>query len=931
MLRWYNLTPEQIGEQLNTDPERGLTSDAAEKRLKKKGENNAFLMPESTFGTYLRAVSRDITVYMMIATAIMSAIFSQDVSAIVIIVLLVLNLSASVFFYAKSRGVLRDMARLAAPMSRVIRDGRLYSVSQRKIVEGDIVILGPGDIVPADARVLYSDGLSVLESNLTGEKEVSVKNPKMLYGLNVPVSHQTDMVFATTVITAGYGKVLVCSVGEDTYAAETGRRPQIVAHDKLIVLSTLKKYCTTWGLAMLFMILVLTALDLALGLRSRSLFDIFVTGLSLAVAAMTEMYIVFGYYVIGSGLAGALKKIGKVNSGAVIKNVESLEDLKKITTLVVPRRGGFFADSTSVERIWCSDTLHRPNEKNLFKYCGRLLKYAMLSSGYHGANKGVLDNPANDASAIVSAAEGIGLERNVVAAEYRCLDYAQITVDDQPCDLSLIGDGEDLVALARGDALRMLGKSSTYFDDGQIRKLTERDRKHITESVKQCQKNGFKTVGVISRQSEAFLAGSVDDEATDWVFEGYIVLLEPMLRGAAETVARCKEAGIHVIMLSEESSEQNRVYAQRLGIIGETDESSSQILTSAAMSKISDQNFRRSLKNYGLFEELTYVQKKVLIGHLQEEGEIVGFLGCELDDIKLISKADVGFTSAVTLANGTSSLDLGMNDSPIYLRNSKENPGGCEALKFAGDIIVSAPDRPTGGFNAMVAAICTSKTVYQNLMRLVKYLITSQSARFLIVLFSVLANTFGFNKGGVVQMFTAPELLFSGLIIDFVVVVSIAFQRKTKGVLTEKEDTEERLEKPLLHNFKPMFYGLIWAIYTIAAPTVLSLIGYPPKGTHLTSMVFVTFIITQFIVACEVINERSVLSKKSRVNRVIAFLAVLILAFVGVMAIPACGRLFDFVMINMAEWIAVTASVILTAATYEIYKFIKNKRKEAVI
>ena len=128
-----------------------------------------------------------------------------------------------------------------------------------------------------------------------------------------------------------------------------------------------------------------------------------------------------------------------------------------------------------------------------------------------------------------------------------------------------------------------------------------------------------------------------------------------------------------------------------------------------------------------------------------------------------------------------------------------------------------------------------------------------------------------------------------------------------------------------------MFYGLIWAIYTIAAPTVLSLIGYPPKGTHLTSMVFVTFIITQFIVACEVINERSVLSKKSRVNRVIAFLAVLILAFVGVMAIPACGRLFDFVMINMAEWIAVTASVILTAATYEIYKFIKNKRKEAVI
>ena len=919
--RWYNLTTEQIAEQLNTDTDAGLSAKEARKRLSVYKENDAFIMPENSFSSYVKAVSKDVTGYMMIASAVMAVIFSEEVSALVIIALILLNFVSALLFYGNSAKTLHNMAKYASPMSRVVRDSQLTLINQRKIVPGDIIVLGAGDIVPCDCRIISCDNFFCLEKNLTGVSSEVQKDPKLIYGLNVRVENQKNTAFATSLVTKGTATAIACETGSNTYANEINARPEIITHDNLDIIRAMKKYSTSWGLTMLFMILVLTGLDLILGLKTRSLFDIFISGLSLAVAAITEMYAVFGYFVIAHGLNSSIRKYGKVISGAAIKNVELLPKIKDITTLIVPKKGGFFAKTTALEMLWCQDTLHRADERNLLRYCDRLLKLAMLSSGYNGANRDVLKNPANDACAIVSASEKLGLDRNTVGTENPCLDYTQIELAEQQCDLSLVAYDDDIYALAKGDAKRLLYKCSTYFDDYQEKPLTEKEKKRISDTIDNITEKGYRALGIISRKSDIFLAGGVDSELCDWNFEGFVIMLDVMLRGAKETVELCRKNNIKVMMLCNETGEQNRVYAKRLGLISEEGGVSDGVLTSKDMSSMSDYEFSEKLSGYALLEGLTFLQKKLLISHLQKKGEVVGYLATELDETILLKKADVGFTGALALSDGASSIDLCMNDSPVYIHNKTDNPAGCEALKFICDVLVSPPERKFGGFNGMVSAVMASKNIYRNIKKTIKYLIASQLTRFLIVFYSVIAGYFGIN--GTLRMLTSPQVLFSGLICDFAVVVAIAFQRRN-NISSACDISVTEPSKSVLNKLSPILLSVIWTVLIVISPIIISAFSIKMTSEEITSTVFVLYILSQIIVAWEIINDGSAFRLKKGINKAMAVISLFVVLFTAALNIPFFGALFDYVTLNPAEWICIAAILTLLFALIELFKQIRR-------
>lgn len=907
---WYNLTPEQTSQKLNTDLSRGLDLSSVRARRERYGKNAVFLTPGATFGDCLKAVGCDISTYLLIILAFMSSLFKQNVSAMVILALIVFNFAATLFTYVKSQNILRDMSVYAAPMSRVIRNGRIYAVKQSSIVVGDVVLLGAGDIVPADARIIESNGLCVLENELGGGAKAKKKNASIVYGLNVPFEKRTNMVYATSLVTEGYAKVVVCACGESTIAVASGNAREIVAHKDMKVLGTLKKYCSVWSLCMLALIFVITGIDLILGLESRGLFNIFITGASLACAAMTEYYVIFAYFIIGCGLFGNVKKRGRVNSGAIVKNISTLEEIKDIDTLIVPKKGGFFTDHSSLDRLFCSGTLHSSEEKRLFNHCGRMLKFALLASGY-AVRPSAFDDPANEANAIAALAERIGIDRGILATDYPPLTYTTELFGIH-CEAAIVSAEDTNVAVIRGEAAPLLEHCTHYYDDGVFRHIDDRYKKHINDALRTIDTEGGRAVAVISRDTKEITLDGINDYG--WRLEGVLGIHEGVLADADKSIAACKNAGIRVIVFADDVQDPSRLYFKRIGLIDGDDE----IVTAQELAEMNDKQLNGCTDRYKMYEGLTSQQKRMLISRLKEEGCVVGVLGRELDDILLIREAEIGFTTAVTLADSDSSLDLGKNTA------KHENSDGCEALKYACDVLVSPPERPSGGFNAMVNAMCSARIIYQNLMRMVKYLFTSQIARLVILLYSVIVHSAWPRFAGA-DLLTPAQILFCGLFIDFAVVLVIAFQPASLKILSQKENTEERLERPLMHNFRPMLFGLFWGLISLAAPLVLSFLGKQFTGDSLTSMVFISFVVTQLVVACEVLYEDSLFKRGHMINRVLALLwAGCALLFALMLLVPGLGSLFGVVRISLLQWGCVLCVPVLMLIMYELYKKIKR-------
>lgn len=298
--KWYNLTPEQIEAKLSTDLIVGLTHRQASARLRREGRNTIYRTERPRASALVFDVLRDPCAYMLLAAAVLAWIFNENVGAPLVILLILLNSLLVLTAYIKARDLIAEAREQSIPTATVIRGGKQYLIRQDRLCRGDIIILTKGDVVPADARLIESFGLRVLEVALTGEVEKKRKDSKIIFANNLSPEKQSDMVFATSVVTEGQARAVVCETGTDTLAYLLGRtvKTEEKNEDPGILLS-LKKHCSVWSLIMLVMVFVLTLFDFIIGFESRSIFNIFITGLAVATAGMCEYYLVFGYIILG--------------------------------------------------------------------------------------------------------------------------------------------------------------------------------------------------------------------------------------------------------------------------------------------------------------------------------------------------------------------------------------------------------------------------------------------------------------------------------------------------------------------------------------------------------------------------------------------------------------------------------------------------------
>lgn len=908
--KWYNLTPEQTAARLSSDLERGLEPKQASQRLRREGKNTVYKVQRPLLSELARDVLRDPCAYILLASALLAWIFGERVGAPLIILITLINAAVVLGAYIKARSVIADARGHSIPTATVIRGGRQYLIKPDRLCRGDIIILNKGDVVPCDARIIESYDLYTLEVNLMGTLGRVKKDARLIHANNLSADKQADMVFATTVVARGSAKAIVCETGEETLAAimhktvDTGKEKA-----SLGVLSILKRHCSGWSIFMLVMVFILTLTEFVIGYANRSIFEVFITGLSVAAAGMCEYYLVFGYIIIGCGLYGMLHRSGNEGSGAVVKNIGDIDRLSDITALILPQRGAFVAGSIRMKHLYTDGTLYAPNEKNLNRSCPRLISAAFDTTVYPENDYEKVYNrfKARDAStedrAILSVAAGssvfdgpaymgahIPVSRKTDGAVIRSL----VMVNGKNT-LSIRGKAEDILPLC-----------SRYRSAEQL-KLIKNEKSRVTRTIEELDRKGIYSVCVASLVTDDI------DASGGFVFEGFLAINKPELAGAKETMTKLREAGIKVFLLTDTALVTHRSQAKALGII----EDDSQVLTRSRLNTMSEAELFETLGDYRMLEEASSRHISMLVNVLKKQGETVGYFGCDFDDISILKEADIGYASGITLTRGNSVIDLGAESSPVFIRSNEEKTGGSEALKQVCDVIVSPADGNRGGFNAIAASISRSKQVFYSLAGSMRYLIASQCARLILFLYSAVIPDSLFKLSS--NILSPVQILLSGLIADLLVVMAFAFATSDSSLRYKVE------HKSLSPGIKPMLTGVVWALAALIPPIALKLLTADMTESAMSSMIFFGFLISQGVAALENTCERSVFTSLRISRRRLILAAAGITVFI---LLSALFGLFGCSMLGPIQWAATLFQPLCVLATYEIYKIIKEKKND---
>ncbi len=919
--KWYDKSIKQTEIWLKTDSSRGLGREEVMKRRKLDGENDIYPSPKKSFFNYLKHLLTDYTSILMLVTLLIAAVFEETENLLVMLLILVTYYVIVLFTYVKSQRILEGLGTYALPNAKVLRGGRLFMIKQKQLVRGDVIYVSTGDIVPCDARLVECDELEVLEVNITTVTHAVKKDARFIDYHDISPAQQKNMIFASTIVTHGTAKAICCEIGSDTLVCAMKKNTPIMSHERLEILDKIGGFCKKWTLVMTLAVMLLTVADIFFSGSQIGIFDSFMTGLSLAVSSMSEFYTAFAYIVLACGIFAAVNKKKDVNTGALIKNTDKLEEIKNLTCLIVPKQAAFSIRDMKVGKVYANGDVFIPGEHGYKRNAARVLRYALLSTGLYGAGKLIENNQSRDniysseEEAIIAAAEKCGEYNIELEKRYPMLQHIGKSSDCR-FETTLVRYENGFFVSLRGEYNSILPLCRFYTEDSRIYEMTPEKRSEFLVSAEKLSRESFHVIAVASKDTIYNNLKRLSACQSDLTFEGFLAIKEPVLPEAAKNVLRCRNAGIKVIMLCPEVSENNAILAETLGIAS----SAEQIITADVLSSMKEGLFRANLDIYTVYQGINLAQKRLLVRFLQEKGERVGYLCSELDEIIMMKEADVGYSESITISDkaGNAGIDLAGRNVPVYTKSAGGTNGiGCEALKYVSDVIISEADKSgTGGFNAVVDSIICSKAVYYNLYRMLKYMISSQLAKLFIVFISVFMG---------MTAFTPPQILFCGLVMDFAALIIIAFERSGPALLKMPSHITEKLTHPLIKNAESVIIGIFWAAATLVA-VHLMLKKDIITDMHVPVCCFLSFILTQIAMLNECKREQSIFDRNVKINGAyIAMLLVTVAFLLLAFGNSKVGLWFSIEPIPPYAIIGIICVPIVITLCCEIYKLFTSK------
>ncbi|MCQ2424724.1 MAG: cation transporting ATPase C-terminal domain-containing protein [Lachnospiraceae bacterium] len=917
--KWYDKGYRQVETILKTDTEKGLTKKQVAKRRARDGMNDVYQLSSTSFRSNLIHILTDLPSILLLFTVLIAVIFEKTVLMLAAISVLLVFYAVMLYTYEKSQRVLEGMDYYALPTAKVLREGKLYLIKQRQLVQGDIIYLTAGDIVPCDARLIETDGMDVREYSLTGYPKAVRKNADFVTSGDIAPHGQRNMVFASTIVSAGRGKAIACGIGKETLVCKMRKNMPIVLHDKLAVLTKLRKFSRAASLVSCFSILVLTVADLIIAKRGTGLVDSFLLSLSLSVSSLTEFLPIFGFILIACGVFSAVRRNGSINSGALIKNSDKLRVMKDLDCLIVPKEGSFTTSEQKIEKVFVNGDTVSVGEHGFKREASKALRYALLSTGLYGSERLRLNNENSEniytpeENAILRLSEELGIYNVELETKYPLVEHRDAGPDNF-FETTLYSCYDNYMIALRGDPSLLISRCTTYSENGKVLPMTQEKASAFRIAGELLSKQTYRVVAVATKTVPYNNLGKIGVCQHEMNFEGLLAIREPSTVGIAKTVARCRDAGIRVILMTDDVGDYNLRFAESVGILKDGD----RVLTGSEMAGMQEGLYYSELGTYTLCQGLDVSQKRRLIRDLKDEGAKVGVLCRRLEELTVLREADVSFAQSVTLSDkaGTSGYSLTGRNTPVYSKKGGEM--GCEALRFVSDVIVSEADEKGGGFRAIAESVSSAGMICRNLTRMFRHIVMTQTFRTAAVVLSIAVG---------VTYLKPIQLLFSGMIVDLMAILSMAFSKPDTKMLYERSYERFDLDRIGRTALFSVIYGLIWSVLTAGSMIVGSVVGVIRGSDALCTAVFLSLILSQQVLRLVLSSGHPIFRHGMVVSGISALTDLVLAAFIVCASVfPRFGNLFGVVRLSLPAWGFVLIPVALMFAIFEIGKlFVKKK------
>ncbi len=708
MHHWHTLPPEEVVALLQTDPQRGLTSEEAERRLARYGPNVLQTAGRRHPLLILAGQFRETMVLILLAASVISYIIGDVKDTIVILAIVVLNAVLGFVQEYRAEQAIEALRRLAVPHVHVVRDGEVQEIEATNLVPGDVVVLEAGNAVPADGRLVEAVNLQVQEAALTGESVPAEKHTAPVSDENAPLGDRHNMVYMGTAVTYGRGRAVVVATGMRTELGKIATMLQEVEQEA----TPLQRRMDQLGKRLALVAFVLVSLVFALGVwRGGDPAQMLLTAISLAVAAVPEGLPA----VVTISLALGARRM--VRRNALIRRLPAVETLGSVTVICSDKTGTLTENRMTVTVL---DVAGRTVNLETTRTARQdepppvpltpSLEFLIVGSAlcndaqisHDRADPGrfhVVGDPTE--AALVMAAARFGFFKDELDRLFPRLAEVPFTSERKRMTTIhhvperhewLAAVHTPYVAFCKGAVEGLLDLCCGVWDDGTVHPMDDSWRARIVKANDHLAAEGQRVLGVAFRPLEE-LPGEVVPETVEQnlIFIGLVGMIDPPRPEARPAVERARQAGIRPVMITGDHPLTAQTIAAQLGMYRPGE----RVLTGRELEQMSAAELAEIVEEVSVYARVSPEHKLNIVTALQSRHHIVAMTGDGVNDAPALKKADIGVAMGVT---------------------------GTDVAKEAADMILLDDN-----FATIVAAVEEGRTIFDNIRKFIKYLLTSNS------------------------------------------------------------------------------------------------------------------------------------------------------------------------------------------------------------
>ena len=859
----FMMSREELLAKTGTDSEKGLKPEQVEKSRSTYGTNSFVRQSHESLAKRIWDASTEPMLVMLIFAAIITLAVNitryftggeyNFLECVGIFAAIALSVVITIITEGKSAKAFEALNKINEDtLIKVIRNGEPQLITQKEIVVGDIIMIETGDKIVADGRLFSSNDLSVDESALTGESLPVKKDAEFVCQKSTPVAERANMLYSGCFVSAGNGQMLVTGVGNDTEFGQIAQELSSIEKTTTPLqekLDKLGKQITVLGASAAAIVFAIEVLQFVMNgqLNLDTVSDAFITSIVLIVAAVPEGLPT----IVAVSLALNIIKMSKEN--ALVKKMIACETIGCVNIICSDKTGTLTENRMTVQKIYTGGELIDPeqlkDEMLLKNYC--INSNANISE--EDGSWSFIGNPTEGSLLAAAAKAGVDYQELRQAADIvrvfpfssQNKDMSTIVRENGKEILYVKGNPEKIISLCTG--------------------ISEEEKEKNFHLMEEFQNKAGRLLAFAHKELEGQYNDEEQDEVEqELIYDGFVVISDPLSPDVYESIRNCRSAGIEVKMLTGDNIRTARAIANELHMLDDD-----HIAVEAAdIEKLTDEELKETLKKIQVIARSTPLVKMRVVKLLKEQGNVVAVTGDGINDAPAIKHADVGIAMGIA---------------------------GTDVTKEASDMVLL-----DDSFSTIIKAVQWGRGIYENFKRFIQFQLTVNVSSVVVVICSILA---GFSAP-----FTALELLWINIIMDGPPALTLGLEPIRPNLLKHKPTrrNENIISKKMLLR---IFVNGIFISVIFMLQHFKNFLGAAPEEE--ATVLFTLFVLFQLFNAfnCRELDDTPMFKNLLK-NKLMLGVFLLVLILQGIIT-QFGAAVFETVPLSAAMW----GKMLLTAFT----------------